>query len=46
MGILSRYLPFTISTWETVIKESVPVKTIEINLVAFGKGREISEGKT
>lgn len=46
MGILSRYLPFTISTWETVIKESVPVKTIDINLVAFGKGRELSEGKT
>lgn len=46
MGILSRYLPFTISTWETVIKKSVPVKTIEINLVAFGKGREIAEGKT
>jgi indolepyruvate ferredoxin oxidoreductase beta subunit len=45
MGILSRYLPFTISTWETVIKKSVPVKTIEINLVAFGKGREIAEGK-
>jgi indolepyruvate ferredoxin oxidoreductase beta subunit len=46
MGILSRYLPFTISTWETVIKKSVPVKTIEINLVAFGKGKEIAEGKT
>lgn len=45
MGILSRYLPFTISAWETVIKESVPFKTIEINLAAFQKGREIKEGK-
>ncbi len=45
MGILYRYLPFTISTWETVIKKSVPTKTIEINLAAFKKGREITEGK-
>jgi indolepyruvate ferredoxin oxidoreductase, beta subunit len=44
MGMLSQYLPFTISTWEKVIKESVPLKTIEINLVAFQKGREITEG--
>ena len=45
MGMLSRYLPFTISTWETVIKESVPAKTIELNLSAFKIGREITEGK-
>ena len=45
MGILSRYLPFTISTWETVIEGSVPVKTIGINLTAFKKGREITEVK-
>jgi indolepyruvate ferredoxin oxidoreductase, beta subunit len=45
MGMLSQYLPFTISTWESVIKESVPAKTIEINIVAFQKGRELTEGK-
>jgi indolepyruvate ferredoxin oxidoreductase, beta subunit len=45
MGILSRYLPFTISVWETVIKEAVPAKTIEVNLAAFQKGREIAEVK-
>jgi indolepyruvate ferredoxin oxidoreductase, beta subunit len=45
MGILSRYLPFIIAVWETVIKESVPAKTIEINLTAFRMGREITEGK-
>ena len=45
MGVLSRYMPFPLSVWETVIKESVPAKTIEINLAAFGKGRETTGGK-
>lgn len=45
MGILSRYMPFTISAWEKTIKESVPQKTIEINIEAFKKGRELLEGK-
>ncbi|MEW6587312.1 MAG: indolepyruvate oxidoreductase subunit beta [Nitrospirota bacterium] len=45
MGMLSRYLPFTIAKWEKVIEEFVPVKTIELNLAAFRKGREIAEGK-
>jgi indolepyruvate ferredoxin oxidoreductase beta subunit len=45
MGILSRYMPFPLSVWETVIKKSVPGKTIEINLAAFEKGRALIEGK-
>lgn len=45
IGMLSVYLPFPLSIWEMVIKESVPVKTIDINLAAFTKGREITEGK-
>ena len=45
IGMLSLYLPFPLSAWELVIKESVPVKTIEINLTTFEKGREIIEGK-
>ena len=45
IGMLSLYLPFPLSAWELVIKESVPVKTIEINITAFEKGREITEGK-
>jgi indolepyruvate ferredoxin oxidoreductase beta subunit len=45
MGILSRYMPFPLSAWEAVIEKSVPAKTIEINLAAFGKGRETAEGK-
>jgi indolepyruvate ferredoxin oxidoreductase beta subunit len=44
MGVLSRHMPFPLTIWETVIKESVPPKTIEINLTAFNKGRDI-EGK-
>jgi indolepyruvate ferredoxin oxidoreductase, beta subunit len=44
MGVLSRYMPFPPAIWETVIKESVPPKTIEINLTAFNKGRA-AEGK-
>ena len=44
MGVLSRHMPFPLAVWETVIKESVPPKTIEINLTAFNKGRDI-EGK-
>jgi len=45
LGILSRYMPFTISAWEKTIRESVPPKTIEINIEAFKKGRELLEGK-
>jgi indolepyruvate ferredoxin oxidoreductase beta subunit len=45
MGMLSRYMPFPLSVWETVVKESVPAKTIEINLSAFEKGRALTEGK-
>jgi indolepyruvate ferredoxin oxidoreductase beta subunit len=45
MGVLSRYLPFIISVWERVIKESVPAKTIDINLTAFRKGRDCAGGK-
>lgn len=45
MGMLSPCLPFTIATWETVIRESVPAKTIELNLSAFRTGRELMAGK-
>jgi len=44
MGMLSPHLPFTIATWETVIRESVPAKTIELNLSAFRTGRELTAG--
>ncbi len=41
IGALSRYLPFTVEDWQRTIEESVPVKTIEINMKAFITGREI-----
>lgn len=45
MGVLSRYLPFIQSVWESVIRQSVPYKTIDINLDAFRRGREMAGGK-
>ncbi len=41
MGALSKHLPFEASLWEEAIKNSVPPKTIELNLKAFRRGREI-----
>ena len=40
VGALSRYLPFTMDDWQKAIEESVPAKTIEINIKAFKTGRE------
>ena len=45
MGVLFKYMPFPLSVWEGVVKESVPAKTIEINLAAFEKGRTLIKGK-
>jgi indolepyruvate ferredoxin oxidoreductase beta subunit len=41
LGYLSTYLPFSIQTWEDVIRESVPARTVELNLQAFRRGREL-----
>ncbi len=41
LGTLSKFLPFKEEIWENVIKNNVPEKKIEINLIAFKKGREI-----
>lgn len=43
VGALSRFLPFSMEDWQKTIEESVPAKTIEINLKAFKTGREIKE---
>lgn len=40
IGFLSTFLPFPVSVWEECIKSMVPPKTIEINIMAFYKGRE------
>lgn len=46
MGVLSRYLPFILSAWEQVIQASVPPKTIDLNIAAFRKGRELATMRT
>lgn len=40
LGALAQELPVDVETWRSVIKERVPVKTIEINLKAFDLGYE------
>jgi len=42
LGALSSYLDFSVSLWNSVIKRSVPEKTLEINIEAFRKGRELT----
>jgi len=44
VGALSRYIPFTMEDWQKTIEESVPAKTIEINIKAFRTGRERKKG--
>src|SRR3989339_190113 len=39
LGAVSKFLPFPESYWQGVIRESVPEKTIDINLEAFKRGR-------
>ncbi|MEN2995002.1 MAG: indolepyruvate oxidoreductase subunit beta [Thermodesulfovibrio sp.] len=41
LGFLSLFLPFKEETWHEVIKNSVPSKTIEINIKAFTEGRRL-----
>ncbi len=40
LGAASRIMPFTEEEWEAAIRETVPPKTVDINLAAFRKGRE------
>ncbi|RLD98959.1 MAG: indolepyruvate oxidoreductase subunit beta [Aquificota bacterium] len=42
LGLLSRYLPFDPRLWLTVLEQRVPAKAREINVKAFGLGRELS----
>jgi len=39
LGHLAQFLPFSADLWEDVIRESVPPKTVEQNLLAFARGR-------
>ncbi|MDR1801411.1 MAG: indolepyruvate oxidoreductase subunit beta [Lachnospiraceae bacterium] len=38
LGAAARHMEFTVEEWESVIKNTVPPKTIEINLKAFMTG--------
>ena len=38
LGVLSKQLPIKEDIWTSVIKQAVPIKTIEMNLAAFAKG--------
>jgi indolepyruvate ferredoxin oxidoreductase beta subunit len=41
LGVLSTVLNFTEEIWEETIKNSVPPKTIDVNLAAFRAGRAL-----
>jgi indolepyruvate ferredoxin oxidoreductase, beta subunit len=41
IGKLSKRLPFSPETWYRVIKENVPQKSVDINIEAFNRGREL-----
>lgn len=42
VGALSSFLDFPQEKWEQAISESVPQKTVKINIEAFKKGQEIT----
>ena len=41
MGVLSTRLPFSSDTWVEVISQNVPKSTIQANITAFDRGREL-----
>ena len=41
LGALSRILKSNPDIWRAVIKEKVPAKAVDLNLKAYGKGREL-----
>lgn len=45
LGIVSRYLGIEKEIWEKVIRNTVPSKTVDLNLTAFEIGRNISKEK-
>jgi indolepyruvate ferredoxin oxidoreductase, beta subunit len=45
VGALSSYLDFPFQTWEQAISESVPQKTVQLNIEAFKQGQEITRIK-
>ena len=42
LGIMSNFMPFGEERWTNVIRRRVKERFVEINLAAFGRGRQIS----
>ena len=42
LGVLSNHLPFSVEDWTEVMKSKIKARFVEINLVAFERGRAIS----
>jgi indolepyruvate ferredoxin oxidoreductase, beta subunit len=45
VGALSSFIQFPLEAWEKAVRESVPRKTVDINIDAFNKGRENTGAK-
>ena len=45
LGVLSNYMSFEEDAWLEVIRKRVKAKFVDVNLVAFGRGRQISMTK-
>lgn len=43
LGAMSTALDFPVAEWERVLAEMVPPRTIEVNLAAFRRGRELAQ---
>ena len=43
MGVISNRLEFPTAVWESVIKERVKPKFVDMNLAAFARGRELKK---
>jgi indolepyruvate ferredoxin oxidoreductase beta subunit len=44
LGILSRYLPFSVEAWTEALKRNLPEKLHEANLKSFYIGRAVGQG--
>ena len=42
LGVLSRFMDFEKSSWDRAIQENVKAKYVDLNIVAFEKGKEIA----
>jgi indolepyruvate ferredoxin oxidoreductase beta subunit len=41
LGVMSNHLPFELSLWQAMIKSKVKAKLVDLNLVAFDRGRTL-----